>query len=281
MRRAALAVVMLLGATVLVACAKQDAGNGPPDVRTTVISDPATQDVRVFEPDAEGQWPVVVALHGLGGTGQDMDELATRLARQGALVFAPTYHTDLTTRKGVVQAATDIECGYRFIRTVAADYGGDLDQPVILFGWSLGASAALAIGLTEDIDPTGKHISCFSNAPRPDVIVASSGCYFEFEGVRQDTFDLSGWGNEEAGITLLAGDEDTTCAAWQSQKAQAKLRAAGYQVGLVMLDGANHPAPIFHDEVDGQWVVRSDDPPGERAVTTILDAIAAEQDRSS
>jgi len=35
------------------------------------------------------------------------------------------------------------------------------------------------------------------------------------------------------------------------------LSAAGYDVDLVMLDGADHLAPIFHDVVDGEWVVVS------------------------
>jgi dienelactone hydrolase len=29
-------------------------------------------------------------MHGVGGTAQDMAELATRLAREGVVVFAPT-----------------------------------------------------------------------------------------------------------------------------------------------------------------------------------------------
>ena len=40
---------------------------------------------------------------------------------------------------------------------MAADYGGDLDQPVTFVGWSLGATAALGIGLTDNIDPTGEQ----------------------------------------------------------------------------------------------------------------------------
>jgi hypothetical protein len=107
------------------------------------------------------------------------------------------------------------------------------------------------------------------------VIVAISGCYFEFEGVKQTYFDVSGWGNTNADLTLLAGDDDTTCAAWQSKDAEAQLRSAGYDVDLVMLEGGNHYAPIFHDLVNGEWVVIANDPPGERTVEVILDAIAA------
>jgi pimeloyl-ACP methyl ester carboxylesterase len=172
--------------------------------------------------------------------------------------------------------ANDVECGYRFVRSIAAEYGGDLDQPVTFVGWSLGATAALGVGLTEDIDPTGTFVSCFDNAPRPDVIVAISGCYFEFEGIRQNYFDVSGWGNKDAEVILLAGDRDNTCAVWQSQDAAEQLRSGGYGVDLVLLEGANHYAPIFRDLVDGDWVVIADDPAGERAVRVILNAAAVE-----
>jgi len=281
MRRAiTLAVAVLVGATLLAGCQDNTSGNARSDVTTAVVSDETTQDILVFAPRREGPWPVVVALHGVGGTGQDMAEIATRLAREGVVVFAPTYRTDLRTQKGLVDTVNDVECGYRFVRSIAAKYGGDLDQPVTFVGWSLGATAALGIGLTEDVDPTGKYVSCFSEVPRPDVIVAISGCYFEFEGVKQSYFDVSGWGNKDADLTLLAGDDDTTCAAWQSEDAAAELRSAGYDVDLVMLQGANHHAPVFHDLQDGQFVVVADDPAGERTVEVILDAIAARQDRT-
>jgi hypothetical protein len=45
----------------------------------------------------------------------------------------------------------------------------------------------------------------------------------------------------------------------------------------VILEGANHYAPVFHDVVDGEWVVDADDPAGERTVDVILDAIASAQ----
>jgi dienelactone hydrolase len=274
------AVAVLLGATALGACGDNDADSGRYDVTTAVVSSEATQEIKVFAPDADGPWPVVVALHGVGGTAQDMAEIATRLAREGVVVFAPTYRTNLRTQEGVEDAAIDLECGYRLVRSVAADYGGDLDQPVAFVGWSLGATAALAIGLTEDIDPAGGHLPCPGNVPRPNVIVAMSGCYFEYQGVRQNFLDVPAWKNKNADLTLIAGEKDTTCAARQSDDAAAQLRSAGYDVQLLTLAGANHYAPVFHNLVDGQWRVIADDPAGEQTVTAILDAIGVRQDRA-
>ena len=83
-----LAVVALLAATALGACGDDGAESGRYDVTTTVVSSRATQNVQVFAPKADGQWPVVIAMHGVGGTAQDMAEIATRLAREGVVVFA-------------------------------------------------------------------------------------------------------------------------------------------------------------------------------------------------
>ena len=273
-------IVFLSTAVLVLASCGKDSSNAGFEVTSEVVSDATTQDVLVVAPDAQGSWPVVLALHGVDGSGGDMGEIATRLGQEGTVVFAPTYRTDIGTQRGIVQAVRDIECGYRFARSIAADYAGDLDQPVTFVGWSLGATGVLALGLTQEIDPSGKHISCFSNVPRPDVIVAISGCYYEYAGAPVSTFDPSGWGNEDAQIVLVAGEKDTTCAAWQSKKAAAELRSAGYDVDLVMLQGANHYAPVFHDLQDGQFVVVADDPAGERTVEVILDAIAARQDRT-
>ena len=79
----------------------------------------------------------------------------------------------------------------------------------------------------------------------------------------------------------IRGDEPpTTCAAWQSQDAADELGWASYDVDLVMLDGANHYAPVLHDLRDGESVAVADDPAGERTVEVILEAIPARQDRT-
>ena len=269
----ALTVAFLVGGLLSSCATDSGSKDGEFHVTSEVVSREASKDMLVFAPDAEGPWPVVVAFHGIGGTGQDMAEIATRLAREGSVVFVPTYETDITTQEGVDRAAVDAECGYRFARSIAAEYGGDLDQPVTFVGWSLGASAALAVGLTEEIDPAGEFVSCFDQVPRPDNIVAISGCHYE--GGQLDLVDTEAWGNKEADIFLLAGEKDTNCPAWETEDAAAEMRSAGYEVDLLMLDGADHFAPVFHDLQDGESVVISNDPAGERTVEVILDAIAA------
>lgn len=270
-----LAEAVLVGVVLLAAACGGDEGqDGGSEVQSEVLSAEGTQGMLVFRPVAEGRWPVVLAMHGIDGKAEDMAELATRLAREGVVVFAPTYRTDVTTEEGRERAGMDLECAYRFARSVAAEHGGDLERPVTFVGWSLGATGALALGLSEDIDPSG-DLGCFSPAPRPDVVVAISGCHYEWEGQPSDLIDVSELGNDAADVVLVAGEEDATCAAWQTEDMAAELRSVGYDLDLVLLEGADHPAPVFHDVVDGGWVVDPDDPAGERTVGLILNAIAA------
>jgi dienelactone hydrolase len=257
-------------ATVAVACG----GGGDDELTVTsqVVPDPTTPELRVLAPDGEGPWPVVVALHGFEGTGQDMVELGTRLAKAGVVVFVPTYNTDVSTAEGMTETGDDIGCAYEVARRIAPEYGGDLSQPVTALGWSLGADLVVLGGLGPTDSSTGR---CPGELPDPDVVVALSGCYYEFEGNPVTWFDdLTGWGNKSADVHLVGGDNDTTCPASQTERLATSLRTEGYDVSATQLSSANHGAPIFHDERDGQWQVITDDPAGEQTVDIILDAIS-------
>jgi acetyl esterase/lipase len=238
------------------------------EVSSETVSDESTQDIWVFTPQAEGSWPVVMLLHGLNGVGEAMAETGSRLAAHGLVVFAPTYRTDMSTEQGMADLEADITCAYRYAIANADRYNGDLDQPITVAGWSLGATFALEGGLTSEDQP----ISCGAEVPLPEVVVAISGCHYQFEG-SEFPFDPSVWGNKEATVLLIGGEEDPTCAAWQSEDATAALRDAGYDVDLVILEGADHPAPIFHEFIDGEFVLTPDDPAGTRTVDLIVDAI--------
>ena len=110
------------------------------------------------------------------------------------------------------------------------------------------------------------------------MIVGISGCYYDYEGTPVNWFDdVSSFGNKGADIHLLAGDQDTTCPAWQTQRLAGALRAAGYHVNLVQLTGADHDAPVFHEMNNGQFQVSANDAAGQRTVQVILDAIATRQ----
>ena len=139
-----------------------------PIVVTSGLSGEDTQEIVVWAPDADGSWPVVYALHGTGGDAQGLAELATVLAGQGVVVFAADYRSELMPTQQWQDVYRDTECGYRYARSVASTYGGDLDQPVTIVGHSLGASIALAMGLNEAVFAPAWHLvqmwSCPSRA---------------------------------------------------------------------------------------------------------------------
>jgi dienelactone hydrolase len=262
-------LVIGAAAAVVIAACGGGGSDGGYDVSSQAVSDATTQSISLFEPDAEGSWPVVLAFHGFNGSAEQMAPLAERLAAAGAVVFAPNYRTDLSSEQGVVDLVRDAECGYRYARTVAPDHGGDLDRPLIWVGWSLGAVFAVQAGLEESLDPTGQFLSCFAEAPRPDIIFAISGCYYEVG----QPFDPEKWGNPEAQITVIAGQDDTVCPASQSEQATEELAARGYDVDFVMLEGADHFAPVLHHSVNEEMVVAPDEPAGNEVLQLITAAL--------
>jgi dienelactone hydrolase len=266
--RARLLAVLVASIVVTAAC-----GDSPSDdgyaVTAETVSAATTQDISVWAPDAEGTWPVVLAFHGNRGRAQDMALLGEQVAAAGAVVFAPDYRSGDFSEPGLIETVTDVECAYRYVRTIAEDNGGDLDRPVVWVGWSLGAVWAVQGGLDETIDDTGTILTCVPEAPRPDVIIAVSGCYEDVGAV----FDPEQWGNPDARIVVVDGARDTVCPAAQSERVTEELRARHYDVRLVTLEGADHFAPVFHRAEDGRLVDSPDEPAGRAVLRLITDVL--------
>jgi len=271
-----LAALVLAAALAAGACGGSGDGNGGSDAPRVVdraLSAPGVPALRVLAPERGGPWPVVLALHGFNGTGEDMVELATRVAATGAVVFVPSYRTEMGTARGLQQAGDDLGCAYRAARRDAAEYGGDLARPVTVLGWSLGADLAV-LGSLGPTDPSAGR--CPGDLPRPDVVVGISGCYYRFQDGPVGWFaDLDRWPRTTASVHLVAGDEDTTCPATQTDELARSLEAAGYDVAVDHLASADHPAPVFHEDDGGQLRVVPDSPAGERVVDIVAAAIAA------
>ena len=252
---------------------------GPFEVTTAVVSHETTRDISMWAPDADGSWPIVYLIPA-AGTGQDLAEMATRLASNGTVVFAPDYRFG----DSPLAQEQDLECGYRYIRSIAHEYGGDLDQPVTVVGDSYGASMALFGGLSEAAyGPGGSYDVCFTGAPRADLIVPIAGCHYEYEG---ETFpepfvealvDSTDVKNLDADLVLVVGQDDSTCQPWQSDDAAEALQAAGYDAGVVVVPGGDHGNMVFWRVVDGEWTTAPNDPIGKEVIQIILDAIDAAQ----
>jgi dienelactone hydrolase len=267
--RRRLTAVFALSVVVAAACGDTSSDDGY-DVASQTVSDETTQSISVFAPDADGSWPVVLVYHGNEGKREDMALLGERVAAAGAVVFAPDYRSGDFSEHGLIETVTDVECAYRYVRSIAADLGGDLHRPVVWVGWSLGAVWAVQGGLDETIDDTGTILTCTPEVPRPDVIIAIAGCY---EEVGQG-FDPEQWGNPDARLVLVAGADDTVCPAAESRRVTEELRSRDYDVRLVTLDGADHFAPVFHAYENGDMVEAPDSPAGAEVLQLITDALA-------
>lgn len=242
---------------------------GPPyRVSSQVLRDESSQEVRVWAPVGGRGSPVVFALPGLGGHSSDFDLLGSALASRGVVVFATDYRTNGT----IDDIAVDTACGYRLVRRVAKDHGGDLARPVTGLGWSRGASLMLSGALHRT--PTGAGASCAQDLPLPEVVVGMNGCYYEWAG-RPQPFPVEELDRRDASVLLVAASADRNCPAWQSRKAATALEAVGFHTTLTTIVGANHFTPLFHDFVKGRWVAVPGGTAGEQTVQAILHAIEA------
>ena len=258
-----------------------------PVVMTTGLAGPDTQEIVVWAPDAEGPWPIVMFLAGWEGRGIHYAQTAEMLAGQGVVVFAPDYRAQDIVTPDWKNPYRDAECAYRHMRTVASDYGGDIDQPITIAGHSLGAQVAMAIVLYEaTFGPEGTFDSCPGEVPpRPDQVVGLSGCHLKSDvDGREYPFapNAQGWTHHDASIHLVVGSDDTVCEPWQSEEANTTLAVDGYEiVELTVIDDADHFDVMFMGyrgdnewyEPGGEWFAKPNDPGGVAAVQAILDTV--------
>jgi hypothetical protein len=125
----------------------------------------STNRIQVWVPEGtRSSWPVVSAVPGAGGSGDELSVIAEQLAGRGVLVFVTDQHGP----EDLPQTTADVEYGYRFVRGVAAVYGGDLAQPVTMFGHSMWASAVLVHDLgEEEFGPGGRAHRLRRRRPAP------------------------------------------------------------------------------------------------------------------
>ena len=96
----------------------------------------------VQSPDRRTDVPVVLAWHGSGPDERDaLAPLAGELAARGVLVLVPDWQSD-----DVGPGCDQLLASVAFARTEARALGADPER-IVLAGWSLGANAAVHLGL--------------------------------------------------------------------------------------------------------------------------------------
>lgn len=272
------AAIAMVGGMGLTGCggssggsAGQSSGGPPFEVTSSVVSGENTQEIGVWAPDAEGSWPVVFGFHGYSGAKEGWDVLATELAKQGVVVFVPDYRS---TGSGF-DMKKDLVCANQYAASVAGDYGADPDQSWTFVGHSLGAGIVL-LPRDEDLEEPGGPLGpCIEGLPGKGAIVAMEGCYYDSPDDPISDVSMPGAGIP---VTLVAGEKDETCPAWQSENAARALEEAGYDVTLVTIPGGTHGTPVFFDTSQDPWApLPSDDPGGQATVAAILAAIKSAQ----
>lgn len=258
-----------------------------PVVLTEGVTGPDTMDIAVWAPEADGLWPIAIVFHGFGSQGIHYADMASLLASQGVVVFAPDYRSTLIPTPQWRSAYRDAECAYRYIRTIASEYGGSIDVPITVVGHSIGASVGMSLVLDElTFSPEGPFDGCPGDVPRPDYLVAMSGCHYENQFGLTFPFTPAefGWAHLDADIRLVVGSEDKVCEPWQSQDAETQLIADRYSlVDLTVIDDTDHFSIIFTGYENGpwhspdvEWIALPNDPGGIAAVEIVLDTVDGE-----
>ena len=271
-------ITLTTSLALLFGVASTSAQDGAYEILTDIVRHETTEDIHVWAPEGEGPFPIVYAIHGSADlVGGDWDVIGTALAQHGVVVFAPDYHaTDRFTGRWD-RISSEMECSYRFAHEVAADFGGDVEQPIAFIGHSLGATLALTGGLDLAggyLAPGGTFNECFAGVPRADVIIGLAGCHYEApqEGLAFD-FDPQIYDDTDATIVLVGGENDEVCPAWQSKDAAEALTAVGHRATAVEIPDATHFSLIGHEVVDGEWVTLADGPAPAQVVQVTLDSI--------
>jgi fermentation-respiration switch protein FrsA (DUF1100 family) len=214
--------------------------SAPYAVRTVVAalydaSRDRTINVTVYAPDTEGEFPLVVMVHGYAAAASDYETLDTELAAAGFVVAAPDFPRSsraVTTSpsRDIVEQATDVSFVLDQLlnpETVPAGLFGSIkDGPVAVMGHSDGGVTA-----------AGAAFNSAAADPRIGAAVVMSGGAFGFSG---------SWFSGENTPALLAihGTADEVNPYASSQSLYDEATGAKWLVAVI---GGSHSGPFTTD----------------------------------
>jgi len=245
------------------------AGCGGDEVAMTEVSHEDTKDMIVWSPAGDGPWPVIYALPDSGIAEHDLDVLAPALAARGFLVIGTDWEA---SPMRVAAGERSIECGYRYAREIAEDYGGDVTEPVTMLGTGVAGIDAAVVGLGESrFGPDSGNVECFTGTERPDLVITLGTCHNDHLECSVDDYT-----NTDGKVVIITGQDDDVCpASLHVAPMLAALQERGIDATTTEIAGASHGELVFHDE-DHVWAaLPEDDPAGQDTVDAIVQAIEA------
>jgi len=212
----------------------------PYAVRTVTVSlyDAArdrTINATIYAPDANGEFPLVVMVHGYAAAASDYETLDAEVAAAGFVVAAPDFPESsraVTTSpsRDIVGQATDVSFVLDQLltpETVPAPlFGSIADGPVGVMGHSDGGVTA-----------AGVAFNSAAADPRIGAAVIMSGGAFEFSG---------SWfsGDNTPALLAIHGTADAVNPYASSQSLYDEANGAKW---LVAVDGGSHSGPFTSD----------------------------------
>lgn len=219
----------------------------------------------VYSPAEEGDWPIVVILHGAGGSKNEaeLQLIAHDIAGEGALVVVPNNRPESGEPlfrddwPGIREYLENTACAIRFARANGPEYGGNPEQ-VVVIGHSGGGYAGMWVALVADdlemiwdafaSDHSGpsKQVDCVAGddvSARPDVFIGFAGAYVYFEQFAAEDpelFELVNPAtyigrNKALMVRILEATRDETRPRWANESTRQlyeQLAEAGYDVEL-------------------------------------------------
>lgn len=207
-------------------------------------------------PNAEGQFPVVLIVHGGGWMGGDRE-------KDIVPVFAP-YATNFTWFTISYRLAPtnrwpacydDVQTAIRWVKQHAAEYKGDPNR-IALLGYSAGGHLVTLAGTRTEADTHVQAVAAM--APPTDLVsdnerrgglTPSMKALFHWDStnitdsarvVLKETSPLTYVKPGLPPFLILQGSADKTVPAEQSKAFQAKLKAAGVDCDLILIPEGQH-----------------------------------------
>lgn len=214
----------------------------------TRLNRPQAQMATLYSPsNLDDVVPVVVMLHWVGSKRFQMDPLARKVVRLGAVVLNAGWMADLGHP---LAGAADAVCAVSYAYNNAATWGGDPERIIIVGlsgGGLVGMLAALAPGEFSDLcdNTSDSHVEAVVGLASDAGTTAEGGIGWRIwqdnpdEFAKMDTYSYIG-ANPDLIVRFVHGTADPVVPIDHIRKLHEALAQAGYDTQFTAVEGAGH-----------------------------------------